>query len=164
MAQGVSSLGVNVEVGTAAAEITDFPDIGTITFVDLGCVVSTDLPLPETQFFEDKCLGQTNRVVKSIPTWLMPGEMSLNLKYGQDAFNQINTWQAVSKRLYVRLTFPKQLVPSTGVLQATAATAVYRAYIRQPKVDFPEDGGRVPITLTLKVDSEVQFTKGTATT
>ena len=161
MPAGISAVGTQVEIGAAGDEDEE-NTVGDATFSeDLGCVVKADLPELETQFVEDKCLGLDPAVVPSIPTWLMPGEMSLGLKYGQDAYVQIKAWQLAKKRLWVRLTFPKQLT-SAGILQATATTAVFRAYIRQPKIDFPEDGGRVPLDVSLKIDSDITVTPGTA--
>lgn len=162
MAVGLSSIGTSIQVGTSVNAITDFPDEGDITFVDLGCVISSDLGLPETQFFEDKCLGQESRLVKSIPTWNMPGEFTTMHKFSQDTFQQLNTWQEDQKRLNVKLTFPKQLVAATGILQTVADTARFRAYIRTAKTPFPEDGGRVTVEVTYKIDSEIQYTEGTA--
>lgn len=147
---GTSSIGTQVQIG----EIDG-------VFVDLGCTVKASLPGPETQFVEDKCLGQTSRGISSIATWINLGMLTLTLKYGQDAYEQLLDWQNDSLRLFVKLTFPKQLTDA-GILQATAAVAEFRAYIQQPQLDFPEDGGRVPIDLTLKVDSDIDFTPGTS--
>ena len=147
---GTSSIGTNVQIGETDG-----------VFADLGCVVKTSLPGPETQFVEDKCLGQDSRAIQSIPTWIQLGMLTLSLKYGQDAYDQILDWQNDALRLYVKLTFPLQMTDA-GVLQSVAATAEFRAYIQQPQLDFPEDGGRVPIDLTLKVDSDVDFTPGTS--
>jgi hypothetical protein len=153
MATGTSSIGTNVQIGETDG-----------VWVDLGCVVSTDLPGPEQQFVEDKCLGQSSRGIASIPTFQNLGTMSLMLKYGQDAYTQLLAWMQDSDgpvRVFVKLTFPKQLTDA-GVLQATAAIAEFRAYIQQPSISFAEDGGRVPINLTLKVDSDIEFTEGTS--
>ncbi len=147
---GTSSIGTVVEIGDADDD-----------YFDLGCTVDADLPGPDTQFVEDKCLGQATRHVQSIATWIQMGELTVTLKYGQDAYEQLLDWQDASTRLYVKLTFPKQYTDA-GVLQATAAYAKFRAYVKQPKVNFDGEGGRVPISLTMKVDSAVEFTPGTS--
>ena len=147
---GTSSIGTQVEIGEADED-----------YVDLGCTVEADLPGPDTQFVEDKCLGQDDRGIASIPTWDDLGTMTLRLKYGQDAYTQLLAWQEDQVRLHVKLTFPKQITDA-GELQTVAAYAKFRAYVKQPSVSFPEDGGRVPINLTLKVDSRPVFTEGTS--
>jgi hypothetical protein len=146
---GTSSYGVNVQLGETDG-----------VYVDLGCVVSTDLPGPEQQFVEDKCLGQDSRAVASIPTFQNLGTMSLMLKNGQDGYAQCVEWMNTEPppQLFAKLTFPKQYTDA-GVLQATAAYAKFRAYLQQASLSFAEDGGRVPLNVTLKVNSAIEFTE-----
>ncbi len=149
---GVSSFGTQVQIGEADED-----------YVDLGCVTMAGVPGPDQQFSEDKCLGQDDRGIPSLPGFQDLGMMTLNLKYGQDAYGQLLDWQQEEppRRVWVKLTFPKQYT-AAGVLQAVAATCKFRAYIKQPSIEFPEDGGRVPINLTLKIDSMPDFTPGTS--
>ncbi len=147
---GTSSIGANFQLGEADDD-----------YVDLGCIVDADLPAPETQFVDDKCLGQDDRHVASIPTWIQDGDAMITLKYGQDAYDQIMEWQEANQRLYAKVTFPKQLTDA-GDLQDTAAIAKFRCYVKQQKTTFDGEGGRVQIALTLKVDSIVTFTPGTS--
>lgn len=152
MATGVSSYGAAVQIGESDG-----------VYVDLGCTIGAQLPGPMQQFVDDKCLGQATRGIASIPTFQDLGTMTLNLKYGQDAYSQLLTWmqEEPPRQVYVKITFPKQL-DSGGDQQATAAYVKFNAYIQQPSIEFPEDGGRMPINLTLKVNSDFDFTEGSA--
>jgi hypothetical protein len=147
---GTSSIGANIELGEADDDYTDF-----------GCMVDADPPAPETQFVPDKCLGQEDRHVRSIATFIEDGDAQINVKYGQDGYDQLLTWQEEGRRLYGKVTFPKQFTDAEE-LQDTAAIAKFRCYVKQPKINFDGEGNRVMISLTVKVDSKVTFTKGTS--
>jgi hypothetical protein len=151
MSKGVSSYGAAFQVGTAAGSYS----------TDLGCTVSGTLPLPDQQFSEDKCLGQTSRIIKSIPGFQDAGMMTTVHKYNQDVVTQLLTWFQTEPppELYAKMTFPKE-VGDDGSVQAAAAEATFRVYLKSAPIEIPEGGDRMTMTVSWKINSDVTFTEG----
>ena len=141
MSQGVSSFGMNFQIGESDG-----------SYVDLGCVISAELPGSVQQFVEDKCLGQDTRGIRSIATYQDLGEATFMTKYSGSGFdaNLEHCKIEPPKRLYAKITFPKEVI--SGVAQTTAAVLKFRCYLKQSPVTFPEDGGRLTMSIAVKCD------------
>lgn len=149
MSQGASSIGTTLQLGEEAD-----------TWILEDCIIDVTLTGNMTQFFEDKCLGQDDRTVPSVPTWNTPDTMTFRKKYRQDNFDQLNDWQDDQTKLYAKLTFPKLMNDAGTAFQVSPAYATFEGYLQQVTTPFPEDGGRVVHDIVFKRTTKIVFTPG----
>lgn len=124
------------------------------SYTELGCIVQIDAPSIKKNVYEVKCLGSASRWVSKAGAFVDGGQVTFTTEYSGAKFTTILGKVDDETPGYWQI-----LVPVEGA-QTTGAKIKFQALLSEMGLPFPDDGGRLLISVTLEVSGAVTFVAG----
>jgi len=140
-----SSIGVNFQYST-----------DDISYTTLGCVLEINGANIEKDIKEGTCLSQTNRWKTFFGAFVDGGESQLKIKYAKAKKTTLLGWVDDQEPMYFRI-----VVPDGADLSDASTCSRFKSLglVKSLGLDFPSDGDKVAIPVTIQWSGQPTFTE-----
>lgn len=125
-----------------------------VSFTEIANVVNIDAPTIQKGMFEDKSLGQSNRWIPKVGTFVNGGTVTLTTVYTGAKYAVLLAFVDDPDTTYWKITVPLESGQSAG------AQIKFSGLLTELSLPFPEDGGRLLCNVTIEVSGAVTITQG----